>query len=287
MSSIENDFVGKMIGKYRIEEAIGRGAMAEVYKAFHPLLNRHVAIKVLHNFLSEKTDILNRFQLEARNIAALAHPNIVQIHDFDSFGNMYYMVMEYIDGTSLKEILKDARAQGDILPLPEALRIAKDVGVALDYAHRQGVVHRDVKPANVLMDRSQRVVLADFGLARILSGPQMTTTGAIIGTPAFMSPEQGAGLPGDARSDIYSLGAMLYQLITGEMPFTGESPIAIVYKHINAPLAPPRTINPDLPDRLEKIVMRAMEKDPNQRYQQANVLVEALETLDLREQAGP
>ena len=273
------DFVGKKIGKYQIEEKIGRGAMAEVYRAYHPTLDRHVAIKVLHSFLSEKTDNLDRFQREAQNVAALNHRNIVQVHDFDTINDMNYMVMEFIDGRSLKQLLKDLRDQGELVPLQKAIGIVDDIASALAYAHEQGVVHRDVKPANVMIDKTERIVLTDFGLARIVSGPQFTTTGAIVGTPAYMPPEQGLGQAGDARSDIYSLGAMLYQLVTGKFPFNGESPLAIVFKHINAPLPAPRSINPDIPGPLETIILKTMEKDPNQRFQKAKDLQIALNEL--------
>jgi serine/threonine-protein kinase len=276
----DTDLVGSYIGKYKIEEKIGRGAMAEVFKARHPILDRQVAIKLLHVFLNDKTDILNRFQLEARNIAALAHPNIIQIHDFDREKDRYFMVMELIDGISLKQLIKDKQVAGKLMPLAESLRIASHVGNALAYAHARGVVHRDVKPANVLLDYDQRVVLADFGLARLTSSPQLTSTGAIIGTPAYMSPEQGIGQSGDARSDIYALGAMLYHLVTGQIPFNGETPVAIIYKHVNASLPSPRTINPDIPASLEAVILRAMEKSPDKRFQSAEDLVAALDHIE-------
>jgi eukaryotic-like serine/threonine-protein kinase len=265
------------IGKYRLIEKIGRGAMAEVYKAHHPILDRYVAIKILHSFLSEKTDILNRFQREAKHIASLSHPNIVQVYDFDSFGVLYYMVMELIDGATLKNLVKENQTEGKLLPFKESVRIITDVGKALAYAHSRGVVHRDVKPANIMIDKGNRVVLTDFGLAKITSGPQFTTTGALVGTPAYMSPEQGVGQQGDARSDIYSLGAVFYQLVTGRFPFIAETPIATVFKHINAPLPWPRTINPDIPEELERILVLLLEKNPDNRYQTADEMVNDLE----------
>ena len=250
--------------------------MAEVYKAYHPTLDRYVAIKILHSFLSEKTDILNRFQREAKHIASLFHPNIVQVYDFDTFGVLYYMVMEFIDGVTLKNLIKDKQTEGTLIPLKESVRILIDVGKALAYAHSRGVVHRDVKPANIMIDKSNRVVLTDFGLAKITSGPQFTTTGALVGTPAYMSPEQGIGQPGDYRSDLYSLGAVFYQMVTGRFPFIAETPIATVFKHINAPLPWPRTINPDIPEELEGILLKLLEKNPDERYQNAEDMVEDL-----------
>jgi Kae1-associated kinase Bud32 len=275
MSDVERD----SIGKYRLIQKIGRGAMAEVYKAHHPTLDRYVAIKILHSFLSEKTDILNRFQREAKHIASLSHLNIVQVYDFDSFGVLYYMVMEYIDGPTLKHIIKENQTEGKLLPFPESVRIIREVGQALAYAHSRGVVHRDIKPANIMLEKSNRVVLTDFGLAKITSGPQFTTTGALVGTPAYMSPEQGIGQPGDFRSDLYSLGSVFYQMVTGRFPFIAETPIATVFKHINAPLPWPRTINPDIPETLEKILVKLLEKNPADRYQTADVLVDDLEKL--------
>ncbi len=274
-----NGFLDKTIGKYQIIEKIGRGAMAEVYKAYHAHLERYVAIKILHSFLSEKTDILNRFQREAKHVASLSHPNIVQVYDFDSLGALYYMVMEYIDGPTLKKLIKDNLAEGKLMPLREVLWIISNVGNALAYAHRAGVVHRDIKPANVMIDKGERVVLTDFGLAKIVSGPQFTTTGALVGTPAYMSPEQGLGQAGDARSDIYSLGAMMYQLVTGRFPFIAETPIATVFKHINAPLPWPRTINPDIPEDVEQIIVRAMEKNPDDRFQSVDEFLKALSNV--------
>ncbi len=275
-----NGFLDKTIGKYQIIEKIGRGAMAEVYKAYHAHLERYVAIKILHSFLSEKTDILNRFQREAKHVASLSHPNIVQVYDFDSLGTLYYMVMEYIDGPTLKKLIKENLAEGKLMPLREVLWIISNVGNALAYAHKVGVVHRDIKPANVMIDKGERVVLTDFGLAKIVSGPQFTTTGALVGTPAYMSPEQGLGQAGDARSDIYSLGAMMYQLVTGRFPFIAETPIATVFKHINAPLPWPRTINPDIPEDVEQIIVRAMEKNPDDRFQSVDEFLKALSNVD-------
>lgn len=275
MADVERD----SIGKYRLIQKIGRGAMAEVYKAHHPTLDRYVAIKILHSFLSEKTDILNRFQREAKHIASLSHPNIVQVYDFDTFGVLYYMVMEYIDGSTLKNLIKDNQTEGKLLPFEESVRIITDVAKALAYAHSRDVVHRDIKPANIMLDKSNRVVLTDFGLAKITSGPQFTTTGALVGTPAYMSPEQGIGQPGDFRSDLYSLGSVFYQMVTGRFPFIAETPIATVFKHINAPLPWPRTINPDIPENLESILVKLLEKNPADRYQTADELVDDLVSL--------
>lgn len=276
---MNDTWVGKQFGNYRIEEVIGKGAMAEVYRAFHPNLNRHVAIKRLRSFLAEQTDMLDRFQREAQNIAGMDHPNIVKVYDFDKLDSMYYMVMEFIDGEPLKDVLKQFEKKDESLPILEAVQIGRDVGDALAYAHAREIVHRDIKPANVMLERSGRIVLTDFGLARLLSGPQFTSTGTIVGTPSYMSPEQGTGNTGDARSDIYSLGAMLYELLTGDPPFSGETPIAVIYKHINAPVPPIRELNPNIPEGLEQVILRAMAKKPEARYANAGEMVEDLEIL--------
>ncbi len=257
--------------------------MAEVYKGYNPDLDRYVAIKVLHTFMAEKTGILGRFQREAKNIAAMSHPNIVQVYDFSEAGDNYFMVMEYIDGITLKQHARALSEQGQGISMDESVRVVSDVGRALAYAHEKGVVHRDVKPGNIMIDSSGRVVLTDFGLARVISNPQLTATGAIIGTPAYIPPEQGLGQPGDARSDIYSLGAVLYQLLTGTLPFRAETPIAIVYKHINAPLPSPTKLNPEIPPALESVLLKAMDKDPDNRYQDAERFVDALQDIPLLE----
>lgn len=271
--------VGNYLGKYRIERLIGTGAMAEVYQAFHPELNRHVAIKRLHAFLADQTDMLDRFRREAQNVAKLKHRNIVQVYDFDVVDSIYYMVMEFIDGEQLKRIIKGYQMRMERFPLAEALRIARDVCQALGYAHERDVVHRDIKPANIMRDQEGRVVLADFGLARIMAGPQHTSTGTIVGTPTYMSPEQGRGEPGDARSDIYAVGALLYELVTGSPPFTGETPVAVIFKHVNAPVPPPSQANPEISPGLEEVVLRALEKKPEDRYPVADDLAADLDIL--------
>ncbi len=272
--------IGQKFGKYRIDQHIGRGAMADVYKAYHPHLDRSVAIKVLHSFLAEKTGILDRFRREAQNVIALNHPNIVRVFDFDRDHEMYYMVMELIEGPTLRDRFKEMHQQGKVIAIPEVLRIAKDICRALDYAHGKGVIHRDIKPGNVMLDPSNRVVLTDFGLARLAAGPQFTITGAMVGTPAFISPEQGQGDPGDARSDLYSLGVLLFQLLTGQLPYVGETPVAVIFKHVNAPIPKLRSINPDLPANLENIVLRSMCKKPTDRYQSAGEMLHDLENLN-------
>ena len=263
--------IGETLGKYQVVEHLGRGGMAEVYKAYQPALERWVAIKVLHAFLAVEKDFLTRFQREARAVAALRHPNIVQVYDFDydQTRRVYYMVMEFIDGPTLKERLRDLEAQGAWMEIEEAARVTAAVADALDYAHRRGMVHRDVKPANIMFNSEGQVILTDFGIARMVNLSGVTASGAVVGTPAYISPEQGLGRAGDERSDIYSLGVVFYQLLTGVLPFEADTPMGVVLKHINDPLPAPRSIRPDLPPHLEEILFRVLAKEPDHRYQTA------------------
>ena len=262
--------VGRTFGKYRIVEQIGRGGMAEVYKAYQPGLDRYVAIKVMHAFLADDKDFLARFQREAKLVASMRHSNIVQVHDFDVEGGHSYMVMEFIDGETLKNRLQKLEEKDQWISIDEGVRIVLAVGSALKYAHRLGMVHRDVKPANVMVDKQGNVILTDFGIAKIFAGgaqTQLTATGAMVGTPSYMSPEQGMGQAGDERSDIYSLGVMLYQFVSGRLPFEADTPLAVVIKHINDPLPMPRAINPEVPEPVERVILKAMAKNPDDRYQ--------------------
>jgi serine/threonine-protein kinase len=264
----------KKFGNYVAVERLGRGGMAEVYKAYQPALDRYVAIKVLHSFLADDKEFAERFGREARNVARLRHNNIVQVYDFaevpdeDSPGDKHhFMVMELIEGPTLKDYMM--RPDGQLLPIPEVVNIMRQALEALVYAHAQGMIHRDLKPANLMIDRGGRVVLTDFGIAKILSGNTMTLSGGMVGTPAFMSPEHGLGENSDERSDIYSMGVILYQMLTGRLPYDGDTPVAIILKHVREPLTPPSVFNPNIPPELERIVLKAMAKDPEERYQSA------------------
>ena len=269
---------GKTLGKYQITERLGRGGMAEVYKAYHPQLERYAAVKVLHGFLAEGADFQARFQREAKAIAALRHPNIVQIYDIDSDDDNYFMVMEFVDGGTLKDRLIQSSGP---LGIKEMAHIFREVASALDYAHRHGVLHRDIKPANVLLSESGRVVLTDFGIARIVSETQFTVTGTLVGTPAYMSPEQGKGMSIASPSDIYSLGIILYEMVTGKVPFDADTPLAVIHKHINEPLPSPRTVREDIPRVLEAVIVKALAKEPEDRYQTAAEMVDAAENAFL------
>lgn len=271
------DLVGKTLGNYRIVEPVGRGGMAAVYKAYQPALERYVAVKVIHEQLAASDEqFLRRFRREAKAVAALRHPNIVQVFDFGIEGNASYMVMEYLDGITLKAELNALAERDEIMSLEEAWRVFNDVAGAVAYAHGQGMVHRDIKPANVILTNKGDVILSDFGIARIAGATQYTATGAVIGTPAYLSPEQGKGERGDERSDIYALGVVLYEMVTGRVPFDADTPLAVIYKHISDPLPLPRQLNPSIPEAVEQVILKALAKQADDRYQTADEMIAKL-----------
>ena len=276
---------GKKIGKYLIKEKLGSGGMAEVYKGYQENLDRFVAIKLMHAFLVSDQDFLNRFQREARAMAALNHPNIVGVYDFDVYGeNSYYLVMEYIRGGTLKDRLEALARRGERMPLTNVVKMITEIADALAYAHRREMVHRDIKPANIMLNEdSGRAVLTDFGIVKLLGNQSVayTATGALIGTPAYMSPEQALGQSGDHRVDIYSLGVMLFQMVTGSLPFDADTPLAVVMQHVNTPTPQPDSIIPDIPWGLQEVIMKAMAKSPDDRFNSAGAMATALRTVDL------
>jgi len=274
-----SDLAGATLGRYQVVGRLGRGGMADVYKGFQPSLDRYVAIKVLHPSMVEEAEFVQRFQREAKSVARLRHPNIIQVFDYDNQGDTYYMVMEFLDGPTLKAALEEVHRRKEEMPLQVALRIVSDVGAALAYAHEMGVVHRDVKPANIMLDRSGRVILTDFGVAKMLTGTKVTVTGTVLGTPAYMSPEQGMGEPGDSRSDIYSLGVVLFELATGRLPYDADTPLAVLLKHAHDPLPLPRAVNPDLPEEIERVILRSLTKDPADRYQTVQAMLDDIAGL--------
>ena len=264
------------LGKYTLGALLGQGGMGGVYRSHHPLLNRPVAIKVM--LANVATDPLahQRFLREAQVVAGLSHPNIVNIFDVDVQDGQPYIVMDFAPGGSLA-----ARLQAGPLRLDEALRLAIPLADALAYAHTQGLIHRDLKPANVLLQPDGSPVLADFGLARPLvanSAAQLTATGAVMGTLAYMAPEQFSAQPSDARADLYAFGVMLYEMLTGRVPFEGDS-AQIMYGHLQQPPPPPRQLNPALPDTIERLILRLLEKNPNLRPQSAAELAAELRAL--------
>ncbi|MCS7070150.1 MAG: protein kinase, partial [Anaerolinea sp.] len=272
----------RRFGKYEVVERLGRGGMAEVYRAYHPTLDRYVAIKVLHPFLADDPEFTSRFEKEARHIARLRHENIVQVYDFenDAETETYFMVMELIDGRTLKDIIAEQVERGTLLPLKESLRIVREAAQALAYAHSQKMIHRDVKPANLMIDQTGRVVLTDFGIAKIVTGVQFTQSGGMIGTPVYMSPEQGLGEAGDERSDLYSLGVILFQLVTGRLPYDAETPLAVILKHLNDPIPSARQFNPRLPEAVDRIIERLLAKSLDDRYPNAQELIRDLEQVE-------
>jgi non-specific serine/threonine protein kinase len=269
---------GRLIGgRYEIIERLGRGGMAEVYKAYQASLDRFVAIKFIHTFLADDVAFRQRFQGEGRHVAALRHPNIVQIHDFAEEDDLIYMVMEFVNGPPLSRYLDERAARHEQLPLAEALRIAGEVGQALSYAHARSIAHRDVKPANVMLDSNGRAVLTDFGLAKLVTTAKLTASGLMVGTPAYMAPEQILGEPADARADIYALAVMLYQMVTGRLPFEADSAVALFLQHVNEPPPQPSLLRPDLPPEVERAILQGLAKKPAQRYQSVDELLAALQ----------
>ena len=272
----DRSLIGTYLGKYKIEGRLGRGGMAEVYKAYQANLERYVALKLMHAFLADDGDFLQRFQREALAMAATKHPNIASVYDFEAEDEYYYIVMEYLSGGSLKDRMDDAAEAGELLSLDLAVRVIIQMSEALAFAHSVGMIHRDIKPANIMFNEHDSAVLTDFGIAKLLSGPSHTATGSMIGTPAYMSPEQGLGEAGDERSDIYSLGVLFYHLTTGRLPHEGDTPLSVVLKHVNDIPERPCLVNSQLPTALEDVILRAMEKDPDQRYQRAGDMAREL-----------
>jgi tRNA A-37 threonylcarbamoyl transferase component Bud32 len=253
--------IGQTLGKYQLLKELGRGGFATVYQGYDPALERYVALKVLHPELTRDEVALRRFQREAMAVARLRHANIIIVYEFgeDRLTGSAYIVMEYIEGDTLKQRL------GKPTPLAETQRIIGDVASALDYAHARGVIHRDIKPANILITNENQVVLADFGIALLAQNSSSLTRG-LLGTPQYMAPEQALGEPIDARSDLYALGIVLYEMLAGQPPFRGDSPLATLALQVNAPLPKLRAVNPAVPEAMETMIERALAKDPAQRY---------------------
>jgi len=283
-------WVGRTLSKVQIQQLIGRGGMADVYLGLHTTLNVPRAVKILHGHLSDDPDLMRRFRDEAKSVAALRHPNIVQVYDFDLADGRPYIVMELLRGQSMAAYIKGLHALGHTLPLETVARLLDAIASALDYAHSQGIVHRDVKPSNVILRQGStpllpsiplppdsQPVLTDFGIARISGATSQTLTGTILGTPAYMSPEQVRGEPVDARSDNYSLGIMLYEMLAGVLPFDPEvdTTASVLYKQANVPPPPLPNVGP----RIQAVVDRALHKDPDARYQKAGDLAAAFRSV--------
>ncbi len=267
-----SDLTGQMLGQYNLLSRISKGSTSTIYKAYQPKLDRFVAVKVLSPFVVDEEGFLERFTQEARAVAQLDHPNIVPVYDFDQTGDVAYIVFKYVESGTLRSMMA-----GVSMDLGLAVDIVTQIGLALGYAHKRGVIHRDVKPSNVLIGEGHWALLTDFGLAKILGGgKKLTHTGIGMGTPDYMAPEQAQGLPGDGRADLYSLGVVLYEMLTGRVPFEADSSMGVVVKHITDPPPPPRQFNPSIPPAVEKVILKALEKDPARRFQSAEAMIAAL-----------
>jgi serine/threonine protein kinase len=275
------DWLGQTIGKVRIEKYLAHGGMAEVYLGTHMTLERQVAVKFMHRHVETEPDLLDRFQREAKAVAGLRHPNIVQIFDFDTYEGHPYIVMEYLRGPSLANYLRDLHDNGAKLSLEQITHLLKSLTSGVDYAHSQNIIHRDIKPANIILHnksdeysptnplpKDTEPILTDFGLVRITTSTTKTITGLVSGTPAYMSPEQAQGMATDHRSDIYSLGIVLYEMLAGNTPFEGDSTLGIILKHINEPPPPIEDIAPEV----QAVINKALSKNPKDRHQSAREL---------------
>ena len=274
---MDDTLIGRKIGSFEILEKIGQGGMAEVYKGRQPALRRMVAIKLLGRSLQADASLTERFQREAQAVAALRHPNIVQVHDFGVFENGHYLVMEYIEGHDLRQAMDERFEKGKTFSPDEILPLLSQVADALDYAHGKGIIHRDIKPGNILVATEGQAILSDFGLVMLQNRVSQVTQGHTFGTPEYIAPEQAmdsrAAVP---QSDIYALGGILYEMVTGRLLFEADTAINLALMHINEEVVPPRTYNPALPQAVEDVIMRALAKEPARRYATASEMIDAL-----------
>jgi serine/threonine-protein kinase len=268
---MSDPLISQTLGNYEIVGKLGKGGMATVYRARQRNMQRDVAIKVMSADLAADPEFVARFEREAHVIARLEHPRILPVHDFGHEGELFYLVMRLVEGESLYYRLKRGP-----LPLPTVAHYLTQIAEALDYAHAEGVIHRDLKPNNILIDQWDNLYLMDFGLAKIMAATQsLTQTGVVLGTPAYMAPELWRGEPVDARTDVYALGVILYEMVLGHTPFESDTPFTLMYKHINDPPPSPRETMPDLPVEVEQVILKALAKDKDARYQSAGELARA------------
>jgi serine/threonine-protein kinase len=268
--------------RYRVLRKIGAGGMADVYCAEDTHLGRKVAVKLLHSRFAQDQEFVERFRREASSAAGLQHPNVVGVYDRGEFDGTYYIAMEYCEGASLKQVVtRDAP-----LAPQRAIAITKQILIAARFAHRRNVIHRDLKPHNVILDEDENVKVTDFGIARA-AGSDITEVGAVMGTAQYLSPEQAQGRPVTEESDLYSIGVVLYEMLTGRAPFEGDSPVAVALKHVNQPAPSPRELQPGLPAELEVVVLKALAKDPSDRFSDADSFIKALEGVEQRLREGP
>jgi serine/threonine protein kinase len=286
----KTSLIGKTVGKrYVIEEMLGQGGMSAVYKATDPNLKRVVAIKVIHPHLSDNQDFVKRFEEEAAAVAQLRHPGIILVHDFnkDDELDLYYMVLEFVPGETIQDHLKRLNDQGRKLSVSKALEFMANICDAVDYAHQRGMIHRDIKPANLMLTTTGQAILMDFGIAKIVGGQRHTATGAVVGTAMYMSPEQIKGEQPDRRSDIYSLGVTLFEMLSGKPPFDADSAMTLMMMHINDPVPNPQKLNPEIPEGVVDVVNKALEKNPADRFQTAAQMAAALRNALAGRVAGP
>ncbi len=269
------NLTGERLGQYEIADVIGVGGMATVYRALQASTGRDVALKVISSQYADDPNFAARFEHEARLFARLQHPHILPMYDFGRAENRLYLVMRLVDGGSL-----DVQLRRGALPLPEAARLFTQIAGALTYAHGEGVIHRDLKPNNILLDKGGSPYLTDFGIAKVVEGSAaLTATGAVMGTPSYMAPEQWRGHEIDARTDIYALGVMLYEMLTGTVPFKGDTPYVLMYKHFDEAPLPPAQLNATLPEGVNAIIQRAMAKNMADRFTSANTMADALNAI--------
>ncbi len=275
----------RKLGKYEIGPLVGQGGMGQVFQGRHPALNRQVAVKVIHPYLAVQPRFVERFRQEAQAVAALRHPNVVQVFDFDVDQSTYYMVMEFIDGMNLAGCLEYLRKSRRMLRLGRSIELLITLCHAVDYAHQKNMIHRDLKPENVMFTKLGQPIVTDFGLAKLLDSKGKISLHA-LGTPVYISPEQALGRRVDRRADIYSLAVMLYEMVTGTPPFSDGTPIEIAMKHAEQPLPPARKVNPRVSESVELVLNRALAKRPEQRYQSCAEFASALEVTQAAGQSS-
>jgi serine/threonine protein kinase len=276
----EPGWIGRTIGeRYQIQELIGQGGMSAVYKAYDPNLRRVVAIKLIHSHLSQDPQFVRRFEEEAASVAQMRHPSIIQVYDFNIEGNTYFIIFEFVPGESLRERLQRTIEANRSLELTKIVDYSSTVAGALDYAHNLGIIHRDIKPANVMINVHDQAILMDFGIVKIVGGDTHTATGAVLGTARYISPEQVRGESVDSRTDIYSMGVMLYEMSSGRPPYEADSAITVMMMHVNDPIPDIRSVRPDLPASLANVITRAMAKNRSNRYQSAAELAQASRSI--------
>lgn len=274
---------GKILGsRYEMIQKIGNGGMAIVYKARDIVLNRHIAVKVLRDEFTTDEEFIKRFETEAQSAARLTHPNIVSIYDVGMDNGIYYIVMELIQGKTLKEIIVE---EGGPLPWKWSVNVAMQIASALEMAHKNNIIHRDIKPHNIIITEDGVAKVTDFGIAKAVSNSTITAFGKTIGSVHYFSPEHARGGYTDAKSDLYSLGVVMYEMVTGKVPFDADTPVSVALKHMQEEAVEPRTVNPNVPEAVNKIIMKALQKEPVMRYQTATEMLQDLK-MSLKNPSG-